>query len=56
MKKFEKSQIREFIKDNNFNNADDVQKALKDLFAEMLKAELDDSLGYSKNDKKNTAT
>lgn len=60
MKKFDKAQIREFIKENNLKTADDVQNALKDLFAdtiqEMLEAELDDSLGYSKNDKQNKAT
>lgn len=60
MKKFDKTQIREFIKEKNLKTADDVQDALKELFAdtiqEMLEAELEDSLGYSKNDKKNKNT
>jgi len=55
MKKFDKNQIREFIKENDLKTADDVQNALKELFAdtlqEMLEAELDDSLGYPKNGK-----
>jgi len=53
MKKFDKNQIREFIKENDLKTADDVHNALKELFAdtlqEMLEAELDDSLGYPKN-------
>lgn len=55
MKKFDKDQIREFIKENDLKTADDVQSALKELFGdtiqEMLEAELDDSLGYPKNGK-----
>jgi putative transposase len=55
MKKFDKNQIREFIKENDLKTPDDVQNALKELFAhtlqEMLEAELDDSLGYPKNGK-----
>jgi transposase-like protein len=60
MKMFDRKQIREFIKENNLKTAEDVQNALKDMFSEtlqeMLEAELDDSLGYAKNDKKNKDT
>ncbi len=60
MKMFDKKQLRGFIKENNLKTAEDVQKALKSLFAEtlqeMLEAELDDSLGYAKNDKQNKDT
>lgn len=60
MKKFDRKLIREFIKENNLKTAEDAQNALKELFAEtlqeMLEAELDDSLGYTKNDKQNKDT
>lgn len=56
----DKKQLRQFIKENNLKSAMDVQNALKELFAdtlqEMLEAELDDSLGYEKNDTKNKET
>ena len=56
----DKKQLRQFIKENNLKSALDVQNALKELFAdtlqEMLEAELDDSLGYEKNDIKNKET
>lgn len=56
----DKKQLRQFIKENNLKSATDVQNALKELFAdtlqEMLEAELDDSLGYGKNDTKNKET
>jgi transposase-like protein len=55
-----KEQLRQFIKENNLKSAQDVQNALKDLFAEtlqeMLEAELDDNLGYVKNDTQNKQT
>jgi transposase-like protein len=55
-----KEQLRQFIKENNLKSAVDVQDALKELFAdtlqEMLEAEMDDSLGYAKNDDKNKNT
>lgn len=55
-----KEQLRKFIKDNNIKSALDVQNALKELFAEtlqeMLEAELDDNLGYARNDTQNKQT
>jgi putative transposase len=58
--KISKDQIRQFIKDNNLKSAEDVQAALKDLFAstlqEMLDAELETHLGYAKHDVKNEKT
>ncbi|WP_337999095.1 transposase [Desulforamulus hydrothermalis] len=45
------------MKENNLKSVIDIQNALKELFAdtlqEMLEAELDESLGYEKNDIKN---
>ena len=50
----DKAQLREFIKANNIKTTDDIQTVLKDLFKdtlqEMLEAELDDDLGYTKHD------
>lgn len=55
-----KDQLRQFIKQNNLKSATDVQNALKEIFAEtlqeMLEAELDDNLGYAKNDSQNKQT
>lgn len=55
-----KELLREFIRENNLTTAQELQQALKDLFAstlqEMLEAELDDYLGYSKYDYKNKTT
>ena len=49
-----KEQLRQFIKENNLKSVEDVQGALRDLFAstmqEMLEAELDTTLGYAKHD------
>lgn len=61
MRLLNKEQLRQFIKENNLKSAQDVQNALKEMFAEtlqeMLEAELlDDSLGYTKNDAKNKNT
>jgi len=46
--------LKQFIKENNLTTAEDVQEMLKDLFAEtlqeMLEAEMDETLGYEKND------
>lgn len=48
-----KEQLRELIKEKHLVTADDVQKMLKEMFAEtlqeMLEAELDTELGYPKN-------
>jgi putative transposase len=50
-----KVQIRQFIKDNGIQTAMDAQDALKELFGEtlqaMLEAEMEQHLGYEKNDK-----
>jgi transposase-like protein len=60
MGKMSKEQIRQWIKENNMQTVEDVQLALKDLFAEtmqeMLEAEMDTTLGYSKHDYKNKRT
>ncbi|MFZ5645475.1 MAG: IS256 family transposase [Bacillota bacterium] len=60
MKLMNKDQLRQFIKENNLKSAQDVQNALKEIFAdtlqEMLEAELDDSLGYARNDSQNKQT
>jgi len=55
-----KELLKEFIRENNLTTAQELQQALKELFAntlqEMLEAELDDHLGYSKYDYKNKTT
>lgn len=55
-----KDQLRQLIKENNLQTMEDVQKALKDIFAEtlqeMLEAELDTELGYAKHDSKQKQT
>lgn len=55
-----KEQIKQWIKEKNMKSVDDVQSALKDLFAdtiqEMLEAEIESSLGYAKHDMKNERT
>lgn len=60
MKLMSREQIRQFIRENNLKTAMDAQDALKELFSEtlqeMLEAELDDSLGYARNDAKNKHT
>ncbi|MFB5192731.1 IS256 family transposase [Alicyclobacillus fastidiosus] len=60
MTKVSKEQLRKFIKENNLKSTEDVQAALRDLFAgtmqEMLEAELDTHLGYAKHDTKNKTT
>ena len=49
-----KEQIKQWIKEKNMKSVDDVQSALKDLFAdtiqEMLEAEIESSLGYAKHE------
>jgi transposase-like protein len=56
----DKSQLREFIKSNNIKTAEDIQTTLRDLFKdtlqEMLEAELETDLGYSKHDDANKKT
>lgn len=60
MARFNKDQVNAFVKDNNLKTMDDVQSALKELFAEtlqsMLEAELETELGYEKHDVRNKAT
>ena len=55
-----KEQIKQWIKEKNMKSVDDVQSALKDLFAdtiqEMLEVEIESSLGYVKHDMKNKRT
>ena len=54
-----KEQLRAFIKKNKLKTADDAQQALKELFKdtiqEMLEAELETDLGYSKSEKTGTS-
>ena len=60
MARFNKEQVKAFVKDNNLKTMEDVQSALKELFAEtlqsMLEAELDTELGYEKHDVKSKVT
>lgn len=60
MTKFSKEQLKQFIQENNLKSTEDVQTALRDLFAgtmqEMLEAELDTHLGYAKHDTTNKKT
>jgi putative transposase len=55
-----KEQLRQFIKENKLVSAMDAQNALKELFAEtiqeMLVAEMDTQLGYSKHETKDKLT
>lgn len=55
-----KDLLKEFIKENNLTTAQELQQALKELFSgtlqEMLEAELEEHLGYSKYDYKNKTT
>jgi len=55
-----KRQIRQIIADNNLNCIADVYSLLrdsfKDILQELMEAELDDSLGYGKNQKRNAQT
>jgi putative transposase len=55
-----KNFIKQLIKENDIRSTKDIQEALKELFAdtiqEMLEAELDDHLGYTKYDYKNKNT
>src|SRR4030065_1649184 len=52
--------LRKLLKENKVKDAKDIQEVLKKLFAdalqEMLEAELDNDLGYSKYDYKNKET
>lgn len=53
MSNMSKDFLRNYIKEQNFNDSNDVLNSLKDLFKDVLQealaAELDDMLGYEKN-------
>jgi transposase-like protein len=55
-----KNVIKEIIKSNEFENPDEILKYLKEAFQdvlqEMLEAEMDTTLGYTKNDVQNKET
>ena len=55
-----KGQLRKLIKQYNLKDTGDIQNMLKDMFGdaiqEMLEAELENNLGYSRYDYKNKAT
>jgi len=55
-----KDQLRKLIKQYNLKDTKDIQNMLKDMFGdaiqEMLEAELEEDLGYSRYDYKNKAT
>jgi transposase-like protein len=57
---FNKEFLQEFLKENNITTAKELQIAIKDIFSatlhEMLEAELDEHLGYSRYDYKNKKT
>lgn len=58
--KEEKKMVRRLMKEGKLKDATDIQELLKrmfgDLLEEMLEAEIDDELGYSKYDYKNKQT
>lgn len=58
--KFSDELVKQFIKDNDIKNVEDIQSALRDLFGKtlqtMLEAEMDNHLGYQKHDDKNKKT
>ncbi len=60
MKLFDKETIRRLMKEGKLTDASDISKLLKEQFGEileeMLEAELDQELGYSKYDYKNKIT
>nr|WP_188069537.1 IS256 family transposase [Brevibacillus brevis] len=55
-----KEQIKQWIKEKDMKSVDDVQSALKELFAEtiqeMLEGEIESTLGYARHDTKNKRT
>ena len=54
MSNMSKELLREYIKEQNFTNANEILNALKDMFRdvlqESLEAEMDEALGYGKYD------
>lgn len=57
---FTKEQMSQYINENNFKTAGDIQSALKQMFAEtmqsFIEAEFDTHMGYAKHDIKNKKT
>lgn len=57
---FNKEFLQEFLRENNITTAKELQVAIKDIFLatlhEMLEAELDEHLRYSRYDYKNRKT
>lgn len=55
-----KKMLKQFIKENNLKSAQNAPNTLKEIFAdtmqEMLEVELDNSLGYVRNDSQNKHT
>jgi len=55
-----KDEIKRFIKENNIKDIAGIEESLKRMFSsvieEMLEAELEDQLGYSKYDYKSKTT
>lgn len=55
-----KEQLRQIIAENDINNVGDIYALFKDSFKDMLQellgAELDSSIGYTKNNKPDTAS
>ncbi|MBO8161906.1 MAG: transposase, partial [Thermosipho sp. (in: Bacteria)] len=60
MSKINKKKLRELIKEQGLKDMADINQFIKDLLSEtiqeMLEAELDNELGYSKYDYKNKET
>lgn len=60
VRSFSKEQLRAFIQENNLVTARDAHEAVKTLFSqliqEMLEAELEHELGYSRYDYRNKRT
>lgn len=58
--RFSKDQVKQFIEQGQLKSMEDVQSALRDLFSQtlsaMLEGEMDDHLGYSKNDDQSKQT
>ena len=56
MANLSKELLRKYIKEQNFTNANEILKALKEIFRdvlqEALEAEMDEALGYGKHDKR----
>jgi putative transposase len=55
-----REQVKQLIKERNIKSVEDIESAVKDLFADslqaMLEAEMDGHLGYEKNDSENKET